>query len=192
MKTTQKDVLQELNQITTRIIEGVKPYRLLDDSLFLQRLAPQQWSIAECLEHLNLYGEFYIPVIHEFISKNAETPPQPVYHPGPLGNYFARSMKVNQDGFPLRKMKTFKDKNPIGMVPERSVLDRFINQQESYLELLRLAGYTDINQKGIPITITRLIRLKLGDALRFIIYHNERHWLQAERIKRELIKQKRR
>lgn len=77
------------------------------------------------------------------------------------------------------------------MIADRSVLDHFISQQERYLELLTQADHIDISLKGIPITITKLIKLKLGDALRFNIYHNERHWLQAERAKAELIKQKR-
>lgn len=82
MKTTQKDVLLELNVVTTRIIESVQSYTLLDDTILFQRLASQKWSITECLEHLNLYGDFYIPVIQEFISKNSGTQTQHFFHPG--------------------------------------------------------------------------------------------------------------
>jgi len=191
MKATQKDVIRELSAITTRIVESATSYTLLDDSMLFERLAPQKWSMAECLEHLNLYGDFYIPVIRDFISEHSDVHPRRVFQSGFWGNYFAKSMKVNQAGTPAMKMKTFKDKNPIGMTIDRSVLERFIRQQENYLELLTLADRIDINLKGIPITITGLIRLRLGDALRFTIYHNERHWIQAERTQAELIKQKR-
>ncbi len=191
MKATQKDVIRELSAMTTRIVESATSYTLLDDSMLFERLAPQKWSMAECLEHLNLYGDFYIPVIRDFISEHSDVHPRRVFQSGFWGNYFAKSMKVNQAGTPAMKMKTFKDKNPIGMTIDRSVLERFIRQQENYLELLTLADRIDINLKGIPITITGLIRLRLGDALRFTIYHNERHWIQAERTQAELIKQKR-
>jgi len=191
MKATQKDVIRELSAITTRIVESATSYILLDDSMLFEHLAPQKWSMAECLEHLNLYGDFYIPVIRDFISQHSDVHPRRVFQSGFWGNYFAKSMKVNQAGTPAMKMKTFKDKNPIGMTIDRSVLERFIRQQENYLELLTLADRIDINLNGIPITITGLIRLRLGDALRFTIYHNERHWIQAERTKAALIKQKR-
>ncbi len=191
MKATQKDVIRELSAVTNRIIESAVSYTLLDDSMLFRRLAPQKWSVAECLEHLNLYGDFYIPAIRDFISEHSDAHPRHYFQSGFWGNYFARSMKVNQKDDPTIKMKTFKDKNPIGMTIDRSVLDRFIRQQENYLELLTLADRIDINLKGIPITITGLIRLRLGDALRFTIYHNERHWIQAERTKTVLIKQKR-
>lgn len=191
MKTTQKDVIEELSSITTQIIESAKSYTLLDDSILFGRTEPQKWSIIECLEHLNLYGDFYIPKIQHFISTRPASSPAQYFKPGFWGGYFAKSMKINSKGGAAWKMKTFKDKNPLGMTANRSVLDRFIGQQERYHTLLLQAAHTDLHSKGIPITITSLIKLRLGDALRFTIYHNERHWQQAERTKEAIpLKQK--
>jgi hypothetical protein len=57
----------------------------------------------------------------------------------------------------------------------------FARQLQTMLELLHLAAKTDLNKVRTSISISSLIRLKLGDTLRVVIYHNERHIRQAER-----------
>jgi hypothetical protein len=42
-----------------------------------------------------------------------------------------------------------------------------------------MAKNTDLNKIKIPISLTNLIKLKLGDVFQFIITHNERHLAQA-------------
>ena len=37
----------------------------------------------------------------------------------------------------------------------------------------------NIRKVKIPISISKIIRLRLGDALLFVVYHNERHVQQA-------------
>lgn len=46
---------------------------------------------------------------------------------------------------------------------------------------LRKAQATDINATRVPVSISKRIRLKLGDTFRFLIAHNERHILQAKK-----------
>lgn len=43
----------------------------------------------------------------------------------------------------------------------------------------------DLTKTKASISLTRLIKLRLGDTLRFFTYHIERHVLQAERICKE-------
>jgi hypothetical protein len=37
----------------------------------------------------------------------------------------------------------------------------------------------NLRKVKIPISISKIVRLKLGDALLFVVYHNERHMYQA-------------
>ena len=64
------------------------------------------WSILECLEHLNLYGDFYLPQMEKSI-KNTTFKNENEFRSGLLGNYFAKTMLPEEK---LNKMKTFKDK----------------------------------------------------------------------------------
>lgn len=82
----------------------------------------------------------------------------------------------------LNKMKTFKDKNPIGSKLDKKTIERFISQQEQILNLLDKSREIDLNKTKTAISITNLIKLKIGDTFRVVIYHNERHLEQANKL----------
>jgi hypothetical protein len=79
------------------------------------------------------------------------------------------------------KMKTFKEYTPPPSLDAHAVVAEFVQQQETLLGCLRQAHNANLNAIRVPISITKFIRLKLGDVLQFVIMHNERHLLQAKR-----------
>jgi hypothetical protein len=86
------------------------------------------WNVLECLEHLNLYGDFYLPEIRKRIVESS-FPPGEYFKSGWLGDYFVKSM---EPGKTMKKMKTFKDKDPIKQVLNRIVLTVLLNNKEKY------------------------------------------------------------
>lgn len=134
------------------------------------------WNALECIEHLNLYGDFYLPEIQKQI-RESDHPPKEQFKSGFLGNYFAESMLPKEK---LNKMKTFRDKDPIDKDLDPKVISEFLRQQEQLLELLRAAEKVDLGKTKVPTSISKFIRLKLGDAFRVVIYHNQRHLEQAQ------------
>lgn len=81
----------------------------------------------------------------------------------------------------MLKMKTFKDKDPLQAELDIFAIDRFIKQQKQMLRLLEMAGKRDLNRIKMPTTLGKWIKMRLGDILRFVVYHNQRHILQADR-----------
>ena len=177
MKMSAATLLNELTMMTTRHLAEVRRWRPLPMEQLNARPAPEAWSALECLEHLNLYGDYYLPAMQQQMGKS-KLAPQQHFRSGLLGNYFANSMLPKAK---LNKMKTFQDKNPAGSQLDSGAMERFIQQQELLLQMLEQARNTDIGRIKIPITLSKWIRLKLGDTLRFVIYHNERHIQQARR-----------
>jgi DNA-binding transcriptional ArsR family regulator len=57
-------------------------------------------------------------------------------------------------------------------------LELFIEKQEELLKIIDLAADVDLKRVRIPISISKIIRLRLGDALLFVCYHNQRHMQQ--------------
>jgi hypothetical protein len=127
---------------------------------------------------LSLYGDFYLVEIEQRVA-NSNTNSSTYLHSGLLGNYFAKSM-LPKNG-KIRKMKTFKDKDPANSNLPLTTIDRFLKQQQRMIELLELARKVDLNKVKTSITFP-VIKLKLGDTFRFVIYHNHRHMIQAENI----------
>lgn len=180
MQVESKILLQDLTARAMKASEKVQRFKSLPIEQLNHRDAPDSWSILECIEHLNLYGDFYLPEIEQRILQSPHNQAVILFKSGWLGNYFANSM-LPKNG-KIQKMKTFKDKNPIHSSLDIITLERFLKQHECLLQLLREAENVNLNKIRTSISITKWITLKLGDTLRFFIYHIERHLEQAERV----------
>jgi len=182
MTATNQELIEDLTKRTHAHLNQAEQFRLLDLAQLNRQPAPQSWSILECLEHLNRYGHFYLPEIARQIQKGAKVQSSALFKSGWLGNYFAKSMLPKT---PLNKMKTFKSMNPAGSSQlDHAVVEEFIRQQKECLDLLQQARHIDLTRTKTGISISKWIRLRLGDTLRVVIYHNERHLLQAKHASR--------
>jgi len=139
----------------------------------------------ECLEHLNRYGDFYIPEISKRITVSKHNKSK-AFKSNWFGQYFIKSIRYNED---LNKMKTFRSINPRNSELSIRTLEKFIEQQHQIIKLLHKAKFIDLDKTKTSISISKLIKLKLGDTLRVLIYHNERHIKQAEKAFKNAMKQ---
>lgn len=176
-----ENFIQSLIEQSRQIVNQVEKLDANDWQSLTWKQDSNSWNILECLEHLNLYGDFYLPQIENSI-KSSNTQSEIEFRSGILGSYFAKSMLPKEK---LNKIKTFKDKNPLNGDLDKTVIDRFINQQIKLIELLNKSRKVSLNKVKIKISISKLIRLKLGDTFQFIINHNIRHLKQIERIQAE-------
>ena len=168
---------EELFRSTEDLITAAKDFKQLTAAQLNHKRSPESWSILECLEHLNLYGDFYLPAMEQQILAHPQLKSNAVFRSGIVGNYFANLMK-DKNG---KKMKSPADKNPSNSVLSVTTIDRFIKQQELLKSLLHQSRTTDLAKVRVPISLTKFIRLRLGDTFRFVVYHNERHMAQAQR-----------
>lgn len=153
----------------------VEEFMLTDIGLLNFKSNPEKWSVLECIEHLNLYGDFYNPEFNKRIV-SAKKSHKPNYRPSFLGNYFEKSMLPKEK---LNKMKTFTNKNPHGSTLNKSHLERFIHQQQEFISILNKSRNLDLEKTKCNLTLGKYFKLRLGDTLRFVSAHNERHIQQA-------------
>ena len=175
MKLNQQQLLTELIVITNKVLEKAVMLSNLKLDELNWKPNHSKWSALECLEHLNRYGAFYIPEITRRMDIS-KADPQTLFASGLLGNYFANSMKPKKN---LNKMKTFKHMNPIGSTLDQSTIVEFIGQQRQMLKLLEKAKNKNLTKIKTGITISSILKLRLGDTFRVVIYHNQRHIEQA-------------
>jgi len=173
-----ENLIQSLIEQSRQIMNQVEKLKTNDLHFLTWRENPTAWCILECLEHLNLYGDFYLPQIENSI-KNSKTKNEIEFKSGLLGNYFAKSMLPKAQ---LNKMKTFKDKNPLNANLGKTVIDKFIHQQIKLIDLLTQSRKVSLNKVKIQTSISSFIKIKLGDTFQFIINHNIRHLKQIESI----------
>ncbi|MES2431977.1 MAG: DinB family protein [Bacteroidota bacterium] len=173
-----ENLIQASIEQTRQTINEIEKLKNKDLRSLIWKQAPTSWSVLECIEHLNLYGDHYLPEIEKTI-KNSKTEVETEFKSGFLGNYFAKSMLPKEK---LNKMKTFKDKNPLNANLDITAIDRFIVQQIKLIDLLDRARTVNLNKLKIKTSISPLLKFRLGDTFQFFINHIIRHLKQIERI----------
>ena len=171
-------LLEDLIQSCADNAKEVKRFKNIPLSILNQRPEPNSWSALECIEHLNYYGSFYLPEIDFRIKNSRYQIYNTEFTSTWLGNYFAKLMRPKEQ---LNKLKTFKSMDPMGSNLSPEVIDTFLYQQKQLCQLLERARKVDLNKTKTAISISKLIKLRLGDTFRVVIYHNQRHVLQALR-----------
>lgn len=172
----QKELLSDLAKRTKEVIEQAEKLDQLPEEALNQRPDEGAWSALECIEHLNRYSRFYLPEIANRMEKGPRSKSS-TFTSSWLGNYFAKTMLPRADK--PNNMKTFRSMNPAGSELVKSVLRQFIDDQQHMLELLERASDRDLTRIKTGITISKWIKLRLGDTFRVVIYHNQRHLIQA-------------
>lgn len=177
-------MMQSLDLISSQIkqvkeiIKRAEYYQKLDLQALNYKPNTDCWNTLECIEHLNRYSNFYLPKIQDKIN-NSKQPQELLFKFSWLGSYFCKIM-LPQDK--IKKMKTFKDKNPINEILDLNVIGIFLNHQNHTLQLLENSRKISLRKIKIPTTIASFIKLNLGDTFQFIINHNLRHLAQIDNI----------
>ncbi len=175
MSITILSVLEE--QVELHVSQAVRKFQSLPAETLARRPSNGGWSVAECLCHLNSYGDYYLPAIEKGLA--CGYPVSTTFSSSWLGAYFTRLM---QPGEKMKKMKAFKNHTPPPEIDPVQVVVEFIHQQETLLRLLRLSRSADLNRIRIGISILPWMKLKLGDVFQFVVAHQERHMQQAMRV----------
>lgn len=147
---------------------------------FIWKPAPNRWSIAECLEHMNATARAYLPAIDEGI---ADAIRHGAYAEGPfqynlIGRLFSRLMEP-----PARfRMRAPIDKQPGPERPKRETLAGFRAYQVQYVDRLRQANGIDLSRSCVRSPLASWIRIPLGSAFASMAAHERRHLWQARKI----------
>lgn len=177
MRIESGELLTDLSARTREIIREAEGFQKSSLKELNYKEAPEKWSALECIAHLNRYGDFYLPEIENQIRESGYAP-EKVFKSGFLGNYFAESMLPKKN---FKKMKTFRDKDPIGSRLDKEEIGTFLVHQHKLLELLDAAREVSLGKTKTAVSISKWIKLKLGDTFRVVIYHNQRHLVQAKK-----------
>lgn len=182
-KGTDTEILfKELKEITLFNIEKTqKKFFHLSEDQKKWKPTPESWNLLEIFAHLNEYARFYHEVFKNKISKTKFKDPKPTFVSSPLGRSAWKSMRLGRANNIRRKFKAPKNYNP-SINPELVLgndVKEFVNYQEHLLGILDDAKQVNLKKVKVPISISRIVRLRLGDALMFVVYHNQRHMQQA-------------
>lgn len=143
--------------------------------------APDKWSIAQYLEHLTVATAEFEPYFTKAINENREkrrAANSPAYRPTFLGGLLIKYLLPDS----TTNLRAPKLLQPTSSQIEGS-LEKFLGQQEKFLDFVRQADGIDYNKTRLRSPVTALMRYSLADAFVLTVVHEQRHLGQARRVR---------
>jgi hypothetical protein len=152
----------------------------LSEAQFNWQPAPGSWSVAECIDHLNVTARLYLPSLDEGI---ADAIRRGLYAEGPftynwIGRLVARFMEPPAT-LKVRAPKTFQ---PAPQRARQEIMAAFRAYQVQYIDRLRQANGLDLTRARVSSPAGRWLRIPLGSGFALMTAHERRHLWQAGRV----------
>ncbi len=177
-KFRSEDLLNELVNDVSRVKESATFFTTIDKNKLIYATDKGKWSVVQVMEHLNAYNRHYLPLMEKPLSIITHDT-NAWYTSGYWGGKFTKMMRPTNVYEIKNKMKTSKKMSFPNSLNVDTVLKEFFAGQDKLLQLLEMAKGKDLAKIHIPITMTSLIKFRLGDTFRFLIAHEQRHMIQA-------------
>lgn len=176
---TNQQVLDDLRLLTDKHIGQLQRIKELHVAQLEYAPTLEQWNILQCAAHLNYYFDFYLPQFTVATKLNIRTSNQE-FKPGIVGNYFAAMLQYKENHKKIKSPKHTNpiDKNNLSIV----VLAEMENNLTTLKETISIMPIEVLNKKEITTMFSTWFKLKVGDALRIVVYHNDRHFHQMNKL----------
>ncbi len=171
------DFRDQFERLSARADALVAP---LTETQFTWQPVQGIWSIAQCIEHMNVTARLYLPVLDKAI---AEAIRRGLYAEGPfaynwIGRFVVRVMEP-----PARlKLTAPKIFQPPPERTRQEIMAAFRAYQVQFIDRLRQANGLDLSRARVQSPASRWIRLPLGSGFALMTAHERRHLWQAERV----------
>ena len=182
MKRQLSQIVRELEQSEAKL---TKLSEKIPDAVWAQRNDEARWSVSECIAHLNLTSEAYIPLIRRALEEARQLPEaRGSYKRDMLGAIFGGLvgplMRVGK--FRFGRVPTTAGFVPRGQQPKNVSVAEFRRLQDELSRLVREADGKAIDQVQITSPFGGKIRYNCYSAFVMIPRHQMRHLEQAEEV----------
>jgi len=175
-------LLKDMQAEVSSLVADVVSVRESDIHALSLQPDNNRWSVQQILEHLNAYNRYYLPAVAQQLPAARKVQGSIPFKPGWLGDYFTRSMysQVKTTGKVVNRMSAMKGYTPPAALDTTTVLNEFIAGEQELTGILLQMANIDMSSCKIPVTLSRFIRINIGDAMRFLVAHQVRHHQQIK------------
>lgn len=177
---TVKSLKNQFINDSESFLNEVKKLNDLTENQINWKPSANVWSIAECLDHLVITNRIYFDEIEKQFSSvqiNCNADETPVKH-----KFFGKLIIKAVDPSNHKKTKTFPVFQPSKSFIEKDVINRLIELQKGFINLISLSINLNTNKYIMPSPASKLIRENFSDVLEIIRLHNKRHLMQIENL----------
>jgi hypothetical protein len=180
------EVRHMLEQLEAIKAEGRAVAAGLTEAQFNWHPGPARWSIADCLQHLNIGVSKTLPAFDRAIAQGRSKGQSA---PGPFRyGWFSRWMIGSMEPPPKWRMTAPRIfRVPTGTTYRiADVLPEFLAVRDQLAQRVRQADGLDLGKIRAISPVSSLLRLPLGAYFAFIIAHDRRHVWQARQVRNGL------
>jgi hypothetical protein len=143
------------------------------------RPRPDVWSVGQCLQHLWLSNEVYLPAISTSLKGRQRARVQEIT-PGWFGRWFIRNyVEASSESRRTRAPRKIEPDEQV----ESSILESFLRSNQIAREIICRASDYDVNRIRFKNPFIPALRFTAGTGLEIVSKHQSRHLLQAERVR---------
>jgi len=162
----------------------------MDDAVWRARPGDKRWSVAECIEHLNITSRAYLPLLKDALSEGRA---RGLTDPSSRGrmDFFGRMLvrMLEPPAKRRRRTKTPEPFVPLSIEPKAKVVAEYEELQRGLIALLADAEGLAISKIKVASAFNAKLRYSVYSAFRIIATHQRRHLWQAEQA-REAVRAK--
>lgn len=180
---------QQLAAISQSLETAQSRLRSLSDNIsekdWNRKPAPGEWSAANCVEHLNLTSDAYLPLLRDALAEVRER------------GVIAKTLRYRRDALgwfmsmmigPMRRIGKFRigrvtttsDFVPRGEASREQLLSDFVRLQAELLTMVRKADGLPIDRVKVVSPFGGKMRYSAYSAMVIVARHQHRHLDQAE------------
>ncbi len=168
------DLVRELRAASAGARELVEAF---PENLLATRPGEGRWSALECLAHLVVTSEAYVPLMSGALKANTPAGGERWFRMDAAGWLIARSLEP-----PARmRSRTVEEFQPRPFDSASALLARFLELQEGTEKVVRAGARYDLNVIKVVSPFNRRIRYNLFSCFRILLAHQRRHLWQARR-----------
>jgi hypothetical protein len=158
----------------------------IPDLLWAKRANPTEWSVAECIAHLNLTARAMVPLIERAVEEARALPPMGTrkYRQGAIGLMLAATMGPVPKflGVKLGKIKTPPPFVPNSELPRPEIVSEFKEWQAKVASLIDASRGLAIDKTKVASPFKAGVFYDGYSALLIVVRHEHRHLHQAEQV----------
>ena len=154
----------------------------LSGEQFTWKPKENKWSVAECLEHLNVGGELVLSALRNAIDRGHRDGivAEPPFTYGFLSRTFPKIM-MPSSRLKMKSVRLYLPASAVGLDKE-TVVAKFLQLQDDFIEQVQRSDGLDHRRIRVSSPAIRMLRLSLGAWFAVTIAHEKRHLEQARRV----------
>lgn len=177
-------IRNELDATTSRLHELVDT---MDDAAWCAKPSGSRWSVAECVEHLNITSRAYVPLLRDGLRDGRArglTNPTSNNRLDLFGWLLVRMLEPPVKK--KRRMPTPAPFVPASIEPKTKVVGEYEALQRELVGILTEAEGLAISKIKVRSPFNAKLRYSVYSSLRVIATHQRRHLWQAEQVAKEI------